>query len=168
MEVILNSKDGCRSSGKSIKLWVRNFEVTAITTKKIGGSEKTIRIPENIDCVCEALGRSPWKLAKRYSADLVSAIDQWDGFWRMTYSIIHTRYRKCKIFNLMNTIITYTFVRLCLLLSEGVEIGVHNLCMNDEAHFHLSGYVTKHYFWYWSANYPHALHENPLHSENGA
>lgn len=57
-------------SRKAVLLWVNNFEATASTTKKRGGSEKTIRNPENIDRVREALGRSPRKSARRHSAEL--------------------------------------------------------------------------------------------------
>ena len=42
---------------------------------------------------------------------------------------------------------------------------LHNLWMSDEAHFHLSGYVNKQNFRYWSDNNPRRLHERPLYSE---
>jgi hypothetical protein len=37
--------------------------------------------------------------------------------------------------------------------------------MSDEAHFHLSGYINKQNFRYWSDNNPMQLHEKPFHSE---
>nr|CAD7589197.1 unnamed protein product [Timema genevievae] len=55
---------------KTISLWVRNFEATASTTQKRGGSEKTSWIPENIDHVRVALARSPRKLSGRYTIEL--------------------------------------------------------------------------------------------------
>ena len=36
--------------------------------------------------------------------------------------------------------------------------------MNDEAHFHLSGFVNKQIFRFWSATSPKELNEEPLHS----
>jgi hypothetical protein len=36
--------------------------------------------------------------------------------------------------------------------------------MSDEAHFHLSGFVNKQNFRYWSATNTMELHERPLHS----
>ena len=39
------------------------------------------------------------------------------------------------------------------------------LITSDEAHFHLSGYVNKQNFCYWSESNPRFLHEKPLHSE---
>lgn len=38
-------------TAKAINLWVRNFEETAIFTKKRGGSVKTAHTPENVNRV---------------------------------------------------------------------------------------------------------------------
>ena len=45
-------------SAHAIKTWVRNFEATVSTLKKKGGSVKTVRTPENIAVVREAIERS--------------------------------------------------------------------------------------------------------------
>ena len=55
---------------KAISLWVKNFEATASTSRKKGGSEKTCRTPENVERVRQAVTRSPRKSAKRHSAEL--------------------------------------------------------------------------------------------------
>ena len=44
-------------SAHAIKTWVRNFEATGSTLKKKGGSVKTVRTPENIAVVVEAIER---------------------------------------------------------------------------------------------------------------
>jgi hypothetical protein len=49
------------------------------------------------------------------------------------------------------------------LINQNQEL-VNNLMMSDEAHFHLSGFVNKQNFRYWSATNPIELHERPLHS----
>jgi hypothetical protein len=54
-------------SAIAIKIWVRNFEATGFTLKKKGGSVKTVRTPENIAVVREAIERSPHRSARRNS-----------------------------------------------------------------------------------------------------
>jgi hypothetical protein len=53
-----------------------------------------------------------------------------------------------------------TFLQL---INQKQEL-VNNLLMSDEAHFHLSGFVNKQNFRYWSSTNPIELHERPLHS----
>ena len=53
-------------SAHAIKTWVRNFEATGSTLKKKGGSVKTLRTPENIEVVREAIERSPHRSARRH------------------------------------------------------------------------------------------------------
>jgi hypothetical protein len=50
--------------------WVRNFEATGSTLKKKGGSVKTVRTPENIAVVREAIERSPHSSARCHSVSL--------------------------------------------------------------------------------------------------
>jgi len=57
-------------SAHAIKTWVRNLEATGSTLKKKGGSVKTVRTPENIVVVREAIERSPYRSARRHSVSL--------------------------------------------------------------------------------------------------
>jgi hypothetical protein len=57
-------------SGRAIKTWARNFEVTGSTLKKKGGSVKIVRTPENIAVVREAIERSPHRSARRHCVSL--------------------------------------------------------------------------------------------------
>jgi hypothetical protein len=57
-------------SARAIKTWVRNFEATGSTLKKKGGSGKTVRTPENIAAVREAIETSPHHSARRHSVSL--------------------------------------------------------------------------------------------------
>jgi hypothetical protein len=50
-----------------IKTWVRNIEVTSSTLKKKDGSVKTVRTPEGIAVVTEAIDRTPHRSAGRHS-----------------------------------------------------------------------------------------------------
>jgi hypothetical protein len=57
-------------SAHAIKNWVRNFEATGSTLKKKGGSVKSVRTPENITVVREAIYRIPHRSARRHSVSL--------------------------------------------------------------------------------------------------
>jgi hypothetical protein len=57
-------------SAHAIKTWVGNFEATRYTLKKKGGSVKTVRTPENIAVVREAIERNPHRSARRHSVSL--------------------------------------------------------------------------------------------------
>jgi len=50
------------------------------------------------------------------------------------------------------------------LIGEDEDL-VNNICVNDEAHFHVSGFVNKQNFRYRSQANTRALHEKPLHSQ---
>uniref|UniRef100_A0A8C5WFK5 DUF4817 domain-containing protein n=1 Tax=Leptobrachium leishanense TaxID=445787 RepID=A0A8C5WFK5_9ANUR len=56
------------------------------------------------------------------------------------------------------------FCQTLLDMFDENEDLVHNLWMSDEAHFHLSGFVNKQNFRYWSDENPQQLHQTPLHS----
>ena len=53
-------------SAHVIKICVRNFEATGSTLKRKGSSVKTVRTPENIAVVREAIERSPHRSACRH------------------------------------------------------------------------------------------------------
>jgi len=59
-------------STHAIKIWVRNLEATGSTLKTNGGSVKTVRTPENIAVVRDAIKRiqNPHHSARHYSVSL--------------------------------------------------------------------------------------------------
>jgi hypothetical protein len=57
-------------SAHAIKTRVRNFEATGSALKKKGGSVKTVRTPENIAVVREAIERSPHRFVHHHSVSL--------------------------------------------------------------------------------------------------
>jgi len=57
-------------SAHAIKTLFQNFEATGSTLKKKGGSVKTVRTPENIAVVREAIEISPHRSARRHSVSL--------------------------------------------------------------------------------------------------
>jgi hypothetical protein len=57
-------------SAHAIKTWVQYLKATGSTLKKKCGSVKTVRTPENIAVVREAIERSPHCSARRHSVSL--------------------------------------------------------------------------------------------------
>jgi len=151
-------------SAQAIKTWVRNFEVTGSTLKTKGGSVKTVRTPNNIAVVREAIARSPHRSARRHSVSLglseasVRRILHKDlNFFPYKIQVIHDLHERDYV-NRVN--FCQTFLPL---INENQEL-VNNLLMSDEAHFHLFGFLNKQNFRYWSATNPTKLHDRPLHS----
>lgn len=152
-------------SANAINLWVRNFEETASATKKRGGSERTARTPENVNRVREALTRSPRKSAKRHSIEL-GLSDRTTR--RILKNDLHFHPFKIQVVQALKPQHYISRVQFCQQLLNLIDQDgqlVHNLWMSDEAHFHLSGYVNKQNFRFWSDNNPRNLHEKPLHSQ---
>lgn len=57
-------------SDNAMKMWVNNLEQTGSTYRKRGGSARTIRTPENIERVRQAMLRSPRRSAIRHATRL--------------------------------------------------------------------------------------------------
>jgi hypothetical protein len=151
-------------SAHAIKTWVRNFEATGSPLKKKGGSVKTVRTPENIAVVRKNIERSPHRSMRRHTLSLglseasVRRILHKDlHFCHYQIQVTHALYERDYV-NRVN--FCQTFLQL---INQNQEL-VNNSLMSDEAQFHLSGFVNKHNFRYWSATNPTELHERSLHS----
>lgn len=152
-------------SAKAISLWVRNFEATSSTTRKRGGSARTRRTPENINRTRLAIERSPRTSARRHSVALGLSVRT---VRRILKIDLHYHPYKIQIVQALHPQDHRNRLHFCQQMLHLIEEDgetVHNLWMSDEAHFHLSGYVNKQNFRYWSQNNPQHLHEKPLHSE---
>ena len=153
-------------SNHAINIWVANFEVSGSTSKKRGGSQKTVRTPENIESVREAFERSPRRSAVRHATTLGITPR---SVRRILHNDLHCHLYKIQIVRAVNTRDHGARVRLCQeildLIGEDEDLG-NNIWMSAETHFHLSGFVNKQNFRYWSQANPRALHEKPLRSQN--
>jgi len=152
-------------SNHAINTWVANFEVSGSTSKKTGGSQKTVRTPEDIERVREAFERSPCRSAVRHATTLGITPR---SVRRILHNDLHYHPYKIQIVQALNTCDYGARVGFCQemldLISEDEDL-VKNIWMSDEAHFHVSGFVNKQNFRYWSQANPRALHEKPLHSQ---
>ena len=114
--------------------------------------------------VREATERSPHRSARRHSVSLglseasVRRILHKDlNFFPYKIQVTHALHERDYV-NRVN--FCQTFLQL---INQNQE-PVNNLLMSDEAHFHLSGFVNKQNFHYWSATNPKELDERQLHS----
>jgi len=78
-------------SAHAIKTWVNNFEEIGSTVKKIGGSVKTVRNPQNIDALRASLEQSPRRSAVRHSKKLGLSES---SVRRILHLDLHCGYRK--------------------------------------------------------------------------
>ena len=148
-------------SAHAIKTWVRNFEATGSALKKKGGSVKTVRTPENIALERVAVERNPHRSARRRPVSLGLSEA---SFRRILHEDLHFCPYKIQVNHALHEREYVNRVNFCQtflqLINQNQEL-VNNL-MSDEAHFHLSGFVNKQNFRYWSATNPIEFHERPL------
>ena len=142
-----------------------NFEEFGIHRNRAVPSAHAIKTctPENIAVVRETIERSSHRSARRHSVSLglseasVRRILHKDlHFYPYQSPVTHVPHERDYV-NRVN--FCQTFLQL---INQNQEL-VNNLLMSDEAHFHLSGFVNKQNFRYWSATNPIELYERPLH-----
>lgn len=151
-------------SVNSIKLWVQNFENIGETRNRRGGSARSVRTPENIERVRVAMTRSPRTSARRHSIGLRISNS---SLRRVLKLDLHYHPYKIQVVQALNENDFAARRHFCETFLGMIEENedLHTLLwMSDEAHFHLSGYVNKQNFRYWSDENPQELHQKPLHS----
>lgn len=151
-------------SACAIKKWVKNFEETSSTTRKKPGRPKSRRTPENVERVRIAIERSPRRSARRHSIALGISNRT---VRRILHRDLHFHPYKIQIVQALKETDYVSRQRFCeefLDLINQDEGIINHLWMSDEAHFHLSGYVNKQNFRYWSNVNPRQMHQEPLHS----
>lgn len=151
-------------SAHAIKTWIANFEETGSTMKKRTGSVKSVRTPENIDRVRTAVLRSPTRSARRQAISLGISNR---SVRRILHNDLNHHPYKIQLVHAMNNADHVSRLAFCnqllAMMNDNAEL-INNLWMSDEAHFHLSGFVNKQNFRYWSSENPQRIHEKPLHS----
>ena len=142
--------------------WVNNFKATASAQKKKPpGRTRTIRTPENVKLVESSVVKSPMRSARKHALAL--------GFSdRSVRRILHFDLRfhpyKLACVQELSERDYQSRVNCCLqIISKLPKNSV--LLTSDEAHFHLSGFVNKQNFRYWSDENPQQLVQQPLHSK---
>ena len=147
---------------KSILLWVKNFRDTgSALMRKPSGRPRSDRTPENIQIVRESVLGSPRRSAHKHSAALSLSL-------RSVRRILHLdlKFHPYKLMVVQELLDRDHKIRVacCQDILEHVPANAV-LITSDEALFHLSGYVNKQNFRYWSESNQRSLHEKPLHSK---
>lgn len=147
----------------TILRWVNNLRTGgSIMKRKPPGRQRSVRTPENIERVRQALLRSPRRSARRQSAALGISNR---SVRRILHGNLHFHPYKLVVVQQLNVrdyAQRLNFAQQMLDLFE--ENENMSLLMSDEAHFHLNGAVNKQNCRYWADENPRQLHAMPLHS----
>ena len=144
--------------------WVHNFRSTASATKKKqSGSARTVRTPENVEAVRNAVEQSPRRSAVRHAQALRLSDTT---VWRILHQDLNFHLYKLMLVQELNqqdfgrrTTFAETLLQM---FEEDPELVI---LTSNEAHFHLNGSVNKQNFRYWSTINPRQVHEHPLHCD---
>jgi hypothetical protein len=151
-------------SRNSILDWYYKFQNTGSVLTTYKGSQKSVRTPENIERVRQAIDQSPQRSTRRHSQSLNLST-------RTVRRILHNDLQlfpyKVQIVQQLLPNDFGTRIKFCnrfqQLLHENHEF-MSNLLMSDEAHFHLCGVVNKQNYRFWASEKPSFLHKTPLRS----
>lgn len=139
-----------------IPLWI-----PVVFGKKKPGPSKTTRTPENVERVKQAVLQSPKRSARKHA----SALRISD---RTLRRILHQDLKfhpyKLAVVQKLNPRDFDSRQRTCEAIVENQPNNTV-VFFSDEAHFHLSGCVSKQNMRYLSGVNPQELHEKPLHAE---
>lgn len=152
-------------SRNTILRWVEKWQTAGTICNKFVGPSRTVRTAENIAMIRNAVQKSPTRSAVRQAAALgISS----RTFRRIVHNDLNFHPYKIQIVHHITHADTNARLDFCrqfiTVLNENPNV-LSKLIMSDEAHFHLSGYVNKQNFRYWSAEQPMQMHEQPLHSQ---
>ena len=146
----------------TILRWVEAFRTTGSVMKnKPPGLPRTVRSPENVERVREAVLRSPKRSARRQALALPMSD-------RSLRRILHKdlKFHPYKIM-IVQKLLQGDFAQRRQFCESILEILNEEMVimMSDEAHFQLDGTVNKQNCRYWSSENPQVLHQRPLHSQ---
>ncbi|PNF41811.1 hypothetical protein B7P43_G02047 [Cryptotermes secundus] len=127
------------------------------------GPARTVRTPENIARVREALIRSPRRSARRHATELRA---HREAVKRILQNDLRLHPYKKQIFQQLK-VRDYAqredFAVRTQLIFEGNENAL--VIMSDETHFHLNGTVNKQNLRYWASKNPRHIHQRSFHSQ---
>ena len=124
-------------------------------------ASRTVRTPENVERVRQALLRSPSRSARRHSSELGLSSR---SLRRILHLDLHFHPYKLVVVQQLKP---GDYAQRVTFAHEMQAIFQHNdnliLCMSDEARFHLNGMVNQQNCRYWASENPKQLHGRRLH-----
>jgi len=151
-------------SQNTILLWVHNFRTTACAMKKKqGGSAPTVRTPENVEAVRNAVEQSPRRSAVRHAQALRLSDTTVRQILHQDLNFHPYKLMLVQELNQQDFGRRTTFAETMLQMFEGDPELV--ILTSDEENFHLNGSVNKQNFRYWSTINPRQLHKHPQHCD---
>ena len=151
-------------SRNSILRWVNALRTTGLLLKtKPPGPVRTARTPGKVDRVREAITRSPWRSARRRSAELGISQSTVQRIFHKDLAFQPYKIMTVQQLNPRDYQQRWSFCQTMLdMFEENEDL---TLIMSDKAHFHLNGTVKKQNFRYWASENLHELHQRPLRSQ---
>ena len=142
---------------------MHNFLTTASATKKHGVSKRTVRTPENVEAVRNAVDQSPRRSAVRHAQALRLSDTTVRRILHQDLNFHPYKLMIVQELNQQDFGRRITFAETMLqMFEEDPELVI---VTSDEAHFHLNGNVNKQNFRYWSPMNPRQLHERTVHCD---
>ena len=152
-------------SRNTILRWIHSLRTTgSIVKNKPSGPNKTVRMPENIERVRQALIRSPGRSARRHAREMRLSRES-----DRTILQKDLKFNPCKMCVVQELRATDYEQREDFAIRMQVQLEENEnavtIIKSDKAHFHLSGEVNKQNLCYWASKNPLNIHKKPLHSE---
>ena len=153
-------------SAREIRNYVKKFRETASAQPSTSsGRRRSVRTPENIEAVRDAVLKSPTRSTRKLSQALDIKRTSLMRILKGDLKLYPYKIQVCQKLKQEDKAKRIEFCDKFLRLIQEDETFIEKLIMSDEAHFHLIGYVNKQNTRFWAEKHPEMLHEAPLHSE---
>lgn len=135
-------------SPHAMKILIKKFEKTGFTLEKKIGSVKSVHTPVNVARMEDALQGSLTRSTRRHAVSLLIT-DR--NVRRILHEDLHYQPYKTEIVHALKDVDHANRLAFYQQLLIMINENPNNLLMSGDAHFHLSGFVNKQNFHYWSS-----------------
>jgi len=158
-------RHGAVPSKHAITNWINNFEETgSALKKKPTGRPRSARTPQNIDVVHEVVLRSPRRSIRKQAAAVEISRESVRRILHLDLKFHPYKLQVVQQLKENDYQLRLEFCQQMITNINNDDEFLSKLWMSDEAHFHLTGYVNKQNYRYWTDTNPNEVHERPLHA----